>query len=444
MTDYTIIALFDLIFQRISENANWSDQNLRSKVEQVWSCEWLMHPRFRRLLCQKKAQSSNSHVTFLAEKHSSQASHDIGSPWIRWVTFVKRFLEALEASSWSWTWTSRSGVAWKKRRSWEEPSWIIGWTDWFLVVDDRCAWTPEGIYLCNTLDFTPIFAGWTCNQPSLHPGFETIWIVLIDWMIQSIWHDIYLWSTSSTNKRRSAFADPGQFRRKRRRRRGAHVALSQGFDCRNQKKHRTQKSCLTTPDFLKLLFFECSMVQCYDIPICRFFISQFGSEAGPAPNLGWPQRLDRALQERSNVWKTHLRAVEYTTWFWLQQHNDLMKKTMLLMNVDDDDDDEEEDDCSENSSIAMLMLIKLWIQIIHTLESPLRLPRSQLWYELVIKKTTPEEWKHFSFLDWQTQQKKTSQHTFVKLEAYSLGASVFPFLLSLCLLPPSYMTAHIW
>eukprot|EP00434_Breviolum_minutum_P043622 symbB.v1.2.038895.t1/scaffold6229.1/size19837/1 len=59
-----------------------------------------------------------------------------------------------------------------------------------------------------------------------------------------------------------------------------------------------------------------------------------GAEAGPAPNLGWPQRLDRALQERSNVWKTHLRAVEYTT--------------------------------------------------------------SQLWYELVIKKTTPEEWKHFS------------------------------------------------
>lgn len=132
------------------------------------------------------------------------------------------------------------------------------------------------------------------------------------------------------------------------------------------------------------------------------------SEAGPAPNLGWPQRLDRALQERSNVWKTHLRAVEYTTWFWLQQHNDLMmmkmmtkkvmKKTMLLMNVDDD-----EEDGNEDSSIAMLMLIKLWIQIIHTLESPLQLPRSQLWYELVIKKTTPEEWKHFSVLDWQKQ-----------------------------------------
>lgn len=69
--------------------------------------------------------------------------------------------------------------------------------------------------------------------------------------------------SSSTNNRRSAFADPGQFRRKRRRRRGAHVALSQGFDCRNHqkpKKRRTQKSCLTTPDFLKLFFFECSML----------------------------------------------------------------------------------------------------------------------------------------------------------------------------------------
>eukprot|EP00438_Fugacium_kawagutii_P007710 Skav226429 [mRNA] locus=scaffold696:40318:46297:+ [translate_table: standard] len=61
-----------------------------------------------------------------------------------------------------------------------------------------------------------------------------------------------------------------------------------------------------------------------------------GAEAGPAPNLGWPQRMDQALKERrgAEAWKIHLRAVEWTT--------------------------------------------------------------SELWYNLVIKNTTPEEWKHFS------------------------------------------------
>lgn len=60
-----------------------------------------------------------------------------------------------------------------------------------------------------------------------------------------------------------------------------------------------------------------------------------GAEAGPAPNLGWPQRLERALHDHAGAaWKLHIRAVEWTS--------------------------------------------------------------SQLWYELVMRKTTPEDWKHFS------------------------------------------------
>lgn len=40
-----------------------------------------------------------------------------------------------------------------------------------------------------------------------------------------------------------------------------------------------------------------------------------GGQAGPAPNLGWPQRMDQALKESrgTEAWKIHLRAVEWTT-----------------------------------------------------------------------------------------------------------------------------------
>ena len=248
-------------------------------------------------------------------------------------------------------------------------------------------------------------------------------------------------------QKRSAFADPGQFRGKRRRCRGAHVALS--FGClgliAETKNVELKNPDSEHPTFWKLFygffcifktFFLKDVRQSYEIPgnvVVRFLLVDWSpnlGQAGPAPNLGWPHLLDRALQERrSDLWKTHLRAVEYTTWFWLQRTMGddmmlivgwwprrwwrrcwwmlMMMKKMLLMNVDDEE--EEEKDRNQDSSITMLIklcLLRLWIQIIHTLESPLhRLPRSQLWYELVIKKTTPDEWKHYSFLEWQKNQK---------------------------------------
>ncbi|CAK8997328.1 unnamed protein product [Durusdinium trenchii] len=61
-----------------------------------------------------------------------------------------------------------------------------------------------------------------------------------------------------------------------------------------------------------------------------------GAEAGPGPNLGWPARLAKALEAKVPAWRIHNRAVEYTT--------------------------------------------------------------SQLWYDLVMNKTTPEEWKHYSLV----------------------------------------------
>ncbi|CAK8997285.1 unnamed protein product [Durusdinium trenchii] len=59
-------------------------------------------------------------------------------------------------------------------------------------------------------------------------------------------------------------------------------------------------------------------------------------QAGPGPNLGWPARLAKALEAKVPAWRIHNRAVEYTT--------------------------------------------------------------SQLWYDLVMNKTTPEEWKHYSLV----------------------------------------------
>lgn len=91
-------------FQRMQTG---SDQNLRSKVEQVWSCEWLMHPRFRGLLCQKRHKAQIHKSLFWRKNIPPQAAHDIGIPLDSMDTTVKLFLEALEASSWSWTWTSR-------------------------------------------------------------------------------------------------------------------------------------------------------------------------------------------------------------------------------------------------------------------------------------------------------------------------------------------------
>ena len=58
------------------------------------------------------------------------------------------------------------------------------------------------------------------------------------------------------------------------------------------------------------------------------------SQVGPAPNLGWPQRLEQALRERSEAFKVHYRAVEWTT--------------------------------------------------------------SELWHQLVLRNTKVEQWKHYS------------------------------------------------